>query len=88
MSTGLIVVLVLFSVIAVFFIMRAMIKSGNVLKSLVVSALQGVSALFALNIIGAVTGITLSVNAFSMILTAVMGIPGVILLLLTNIIFK
>ncbi|MBQ4618070.1 MAG: pro-sigmaK processing inhibitor BofA family protein [Clostridia bacterium] len=50
------------------------------LQALGGSALSGVGALMAVNVVGIFSGVTLAVNAFSMTVCALLGIPGVILL--------
>lgn len=84
MSIGMILVLSLFGAGGFLFILRAMLQTGNAFKSLVVSSLQGIGVLFALNVAGSFAGISLSVNPFTMIVSAIGGVPGVTLLLLTN----
>lgn len=55
-----------------------MIKSEKGASSFTVSALQGIAALFAVNLTGIVTGITLSVNWYTLAACVLLGLPGVI----------
>lgn len=67
-------------------ILFAMIKSKHIVKSLLLSSLQGLAALFAVNLVGEFIGIRLAVNWFSLAVSAVGGLPGVIFMLLCRII--
>lgn len=67
-----------------FAIIIASIRTGHLLKSLTLTAVQGVAALFAVNIIGSFFGVHLNLNPFSIIVSSVAGTSGVILLLLLN----
>lgn len=66
------------------FILFAMIKTHRFFRSLVISAIQGVTALFAVNLIGDFMGLHLSVNFFSLLVSCVSGLPGVIFLVVTD----
>ena len=66
-------------------ILFSMIKSGSFFKSLLLSAIQGITAVFAVNLIGEFIGVHIAVNAFSGLVSAVAGLPGVIFLLVSNI---
>lgn len=63
------------------------IKTGRPIRSLLGSALQGASALAAVNVTGMFTGVSLGLNALSGIACAAAGVPGVITLLLLKLIF-
>lgn len=65
-----------------FFVIRSMIKTGHPIKAFIVSAIQGITLLFALNVISSLTHVTLSVNTVTMIVSGVLGVPGVIMLLI------
>lgn len=71
-----------FSTIIILF---AMYKTGHFFKSLLLSAFQGISALFAVNLIGNFIGIHLSLNIFSISASSLFGMSGVIYLLVCNI---
>lgn len=77
-------VFVISSVIIIFM----MYKTGHIIKSVLLSTLQGVSALFAVNFIGGFLCIHLPLNAFSVVSSAVGGLPGVIFLLVYDLFVK
>ncbi len=64
------------------------VKTKRPIRSLLGSALQGASALAAVNVTGMFTGVSLGLNALSGIACAVAGVPGVITLLLLKLIFE
>ena len=64
-----------------------MIKSEKGATSLVLSALQGIAALFAVNLTGMVTGVTVAVNWYTLCSTVILGLPGVIGALFLNFLF-
>ena len=53
-----------------------------------IALIGGAAALFAVNIAGLATGIQLSVNRWSLGAGALLGVPGVISMLVLNIVFK
>ena len=57
-------------------------------SALILNAIGGAAALFAVNIAGLATGIQLSVNRWSLGAGALLGVPGVISMLVLNIVFK
>lgn len=61
-----------------------MIKSGHFIKCFTVSSFTGIGSLFAVNLISFVTGMTLSINFFSIVFCALTGMGGSIFLLLLN----
>lgn len=61
-------------------------KSGRLIRSLFLSAFYGLASLFAVNFIGGFTGLHLSVNLFSLLISCVSGMPGVIFLVVTDLI--
>lgn len=65
-----------------------MVKSQHFVKCAVLSALQGVISLFAVNFIGEFTGLHISLNWFSAAVGAVGGMPGVVFLVVTDLISK
>ena len=58
------------------------------MRSWLLSALQGIAALFAVNLIGLVSGVTIALNGWSFGTAALLGMPGVIGTLLLNVILK
>ena len=63
-----------------------MVRSGQPVRSLLSSAVQGILALAVVNLTGALTGVTLCVNAASLGVAALGGIPGIIGMLMMNIV--
>lgn len=61
-----------------------MIKCEKGGKCVMLSALQGVAAIFAVNIIGMVSGVSLSVNWYTLGTGALLGVPGIIGMLMMN----
>lgn len=69
-------------------ILFSMFSTKKFFSSLLLTALQGVIALIAANIAGGFFGTHISVNVFSLLVSAFGGTPGVIFLLLADTIFK
>ncbi len=67
-------------------ILAVMLKSKHFFKALLFSAAQGLAALFAVNLLSAVTGFSLAVNAVTLSISALGGIAGVAALLFSRII--
>ena len=63
----------------------AMLKTKHFVKCVLLSAFQGLIALFAVNFVGEFINVHLSVNWFSLGIGAVGGLPGVIYLLICDI---
>ncbi len=55
--------------------------SGLFIKSIFLSAVSGIGAVFAVNILTPVTSVGIAVNYISLALGGIFGIPGVIALL-------
>jgi len=62
----------------------SMLRSRRLLRNLLLSALSGVAALYAVNALGLLTGIRLAVNGLTLGISAVAGPPGVVALLLAD----
>lgn len=69
-----------------FVILVAMLRTHHFVKSFVLSALQGLTALFAVNFIGDFINVHLPFNWFSAVVGAVGGLPGIIFLLINSIV--
>lgn len=54
------------------------VKSEKGATSFFLSAVQGIAALFAVNLTGMITGVTIAVNWYTVISYIVLGLPGVI----------
>ena len=79
-STMVIVMLAAFSLIT----LLVMIKSKHFFKALILSAAQGIAALFAVNLLSAATGVSLAVNPITLALSAVGSLPAVIAMLVSR----
>ena len=65
-----------------------MIKNEKGGMTFIKSAFQGLAGMFAVNLIGMVTGVTISVNWYSIVSFIILGLPGVIGALMLNLIFR
>ncbi len=75
---------ILFSVYTII-IFISYIKSKRFFTALILTAMQGVCALFAVNFIGKFIEVHIPVNYYTLGLSSVGGVSGVILLLLCDI---
>lgn len=67
-------------------ILISMLRTRHFIRSVILSAMQGLVSLFAVNLAGELTGVYLSLNWFSAAVGAVGGLPGIIFLLVSDII--
>ncbi len=67
--------------VAVAVILFVSYKTGHFVKSVLLSALSGIGALFAVNILAEITAVSIPVNYITLAASGVLGIPGVIALL-------
>ena len=74
------------AVISAVCVLWCMIKSEKGASSFALSALQGIAAMFAVNLAGLVTGVTLAVNWYTIVSFILLGMPGVIGALVLNLI--
>ncbi len=61
--------------------------TGKPIRALFGSALQGICALAAVNVISVFSGVTLGVTTFSLVVCSVLGIPGTASLLVLQVLF-
>lgn len=66
-------------------IILAMLKSKHFFKAAFLSCAQGLAALFAVNLLSSFTGFSLGVNWITIGISAVSGIAGVVMLLVSNV---
>lgn len=66
-------------------ILIIMFRSKHFVRSFILSAVQGIAALFAVNLLSAATGFDLAVNPITLGISAVGGTAGVVMLLLSRI---
>ena len=74
------------AIIAAVCVMWWTVKSEKGATSFALSALQGIAAMFAVNLTGLVTGVTLATNWYTVATYIVLGLPGVISTLIINLI--
>lgn len=79
--TGTIYVIIIMGIAAVLF---ATLRSGHFIKNTFNSALTGIFSMLSLNVIGLLTGVTIAINWYTLIFTAIFGIPGTITFVLLN----
>ena len=66
------------AIIAAVCVLWWMVKSEKGATSFALSALQGLAAMFAVNLTGLITGVTIAVNWYTIATFIVLGLPGVI----------
>lgn len=66
-------------------VLFSMIKTQHFFKSFMLSFVQGIAALFAVNLIGDFLNVHIAINMFSVSVGVFGGLPGVIFLLISNI---
>lgn len=71
---------VLFAVI----ILAVMLRSNRFFHCLIISALSGCAALFAINLLSDFLGFSVMINPASITVSALGGLPGVVLLLISR----
>ena len=72
-------------VIAAVLLLFVMLKSRHFVKAVLLSAVSGLAALFAVNFIGNFIGVHIPFNWFSALSGALGGVPGMIFLLVCEI---
>ena len=86
MNSGKAVLLILFSVL--FLIQTAvLIKNKKLISGILLTVIQGICALFAVNLIGGFIDVRIPVNFWTLSTSGLFGISGVIILLITDILF-
>lgn len=88
MSLGLKIAVYAVLIIAALIILGHMVKARRGGRAFILSALQGVAAVFAVSLLGMVTTLNFAVNWYTIGAGMVLGIPGVISVLILNLIFK
>lgn len=72
---------------AVIVILGTMIKSKHGLRGFILTALQGIIAIFAVNTAGLITGVTIAVNWYTLGFGMLCGTPAVVAMLVMGTIF-
>lgn len=76
------------AVITGIIILISMARTKKFVGALLITALQGITALIAAGIVGSFTGINISVNAYTLVFSSIGGIPGVVFLLIAGVILR
>ena len=74
--------------VAALAVLVAFARSGRFFGAVIGSVVQGVASLFAVNVAGMLTGVTVAVNPVTLTAVSLLGVPGTIGLLLLDTIFK
>lgn len=80
----------LYSAVAIILLIPliAMLKKGSFIKSLFISAFQGIASLLAVNALGLLTGVTIALNTQTVTAAAILGLPACISFLILDVLFK
>ena len=79
---------VIFAAFCVLTLITIMLKRKCLIKGVLASAFQGVAALYAVKLVGLIAGTQLAVNWYTLGTAAVLGSPGVALMLAVQTIFN
>ncbi|MBR6620602.1 MAG: pro-sigmaK processing inhibitor BofA family protein [Clostridia bacterium] len=80
-------VIVAFIAVCTAIMLFFMLKRKCLFKGILASVFQGVAALYAVKLLGLVTGVSVAVNWYTLGTAAVLGSPGVVLMLAAQTIF-
>ena len=81
-------VAIIFAVICAVTLLIVMIKRKCILKGVFASIFQGVAALYAVKLLGMLTGVTVAVNWYTLGTAAVLGSSGVAFILAAQTMFS
>lgn len=87
MSTWLMVLLASLGVLLVVMVFVVMARRGKPFRRLLASTFQGIAAIAAVNMTAAYTGVSLGFSWLSLGGCLLLGAPGVVTMLLLNVIF-
>lgn len=79
---------IIFAVLSILILLTVMLRRRCLIKGLLSSAVQGIAALYAVKIIGLAIGTGISINWYTLGTAAVLGSPGVALMLAAQTIFN
>ncbi|MBR3844519.1 MAG: pro-sigmaK processing inhibitor BofA family protein [Clostridia bacterium] len=82
------IALLMAMVFCVLWLLVSLVKGKSPKKVLVWSALSGVISLFVISLLGEKFSQTLSINAYTLGTASVLGVPGVILMVATKILWQ
>lgn len=74
--------------LSVIILLIVMIKGKKFFRCFFSSAFQGIAAMFAVNVLGTVTGLHLAVNWYTIAFSVVFGTPGVIAMTVAHFLFS
>ena len=80
-------IIIAFIAICTVIMLYVMLKRKCLFKGIIASIFQGVCALYAVKLLGLVTGVSVAVNWYTLGTAAALGSPGVALLLAAQTIF-
>ena len=63
-------------------VLLTLIKSGHFIRYLMLSSISGIGALFAVNLLTSLTGVSIALNYITLAVSSLFGISGVIALVL------
>ena len=63
-------------------VIMCLVKSGHFIRYLFLSAISGIGALFAVNLLTSLTGVSIALNYITLGISTIFGISGVIALVL------
>ncbi len=75
------IVVIGFAVLYLLILLFTFYKSGRFLKVMFITALSGLIPLFVLNLLSSYIGIAISINAWTLGISASFGLPGIIAML-------
>lgn len=70
-----------------FSVIIAQCRSGKPVRGFLKSGLSGICALAAVDIAGIFTGVSLGLNLFTLLVSLFLGLPGIVSVLLLNVVF-
>lgn len=71
-------------IVVLIIMLASAVKSGHAVKSMLVSIVGGLGALCAVGVIGQFITLSVGVNFLTVIVAALLSVPGVVMLLLIN----
>lgn len=77
-----------FLILSGIIILAVILRNEKPFKNIFLSLFSGVGSLFAVNIASAITAVSLPVNTLTLSVSAVGGIPGVVLLLISDVLLS
>ena len=88
MKTSAVIIFYALIVLAVTVIVITLFRTKRFVPAAALSVLQGIAALFAVNFAGSFFGVHIAVNPFSLAVSSLGGTTGVILLLISQVLFR